>query len=126
MKKLLQWKTVTALAAVLVIFGAGALVGAVSAPSSVIHVVTIKWADGASQADIDKALAGVKTLGEKYDGITRVWTRSIKAQGQDAAFVMEFESEQALKDYANSAAQKEWYESYLPVRGQSRTFDITN
>jgi hypothetical protein len=126
MKKVLQWRTVIALAAVLVIFGAGALVGAVSTPSSVIHVVTIKWADGASQADIDKALAGVKTLGEKYDGITRVWTRSFKAQGMDAAFVMEFESEQALKDYAGSDAQKEWYESYLPVRGQSRTFDITN
>jgi hypothetical protein len=39
---------------------------------------------------------------------------------------MEFASEQALKDYAGSAAQKKWYEVYLPIREASTTFDITN
>jgi hypothetical protein len=39
---------------------------------------------------------------------------------------MEFASEQALKDYANSEAQKEWYKAYLPIRERSTTFDITN
>jgi hypothetical protein len=39
---------------------------------------------------------------------------------------MEFADEQALKDYANSPAQQEWYKVYTPIRGRSTTFDITN
>ena len=99
-------------------------------PESVIHVVTIKWTDDASEDQIATALKGVEALAEKYEGITRVWTRSIKAQGPEsgvtAAFVMEFKNEKALKDYADSDAQKEWYEVYIPIRDRSRTFDITN
>ena len=99
-------------------------------PESVIHVVTLKWTDDASEDQIAAALKGVETLAEKYEGITRVWTRSIKAQGPEsgvtAAFVMEFKNEKALKDYAGSDTQKEWYEVYIPIRDRSRTFDITN
>ena len=40
--------------------------------------------------------------------------------------VMEFASEQALKDYTDSPAQKKWYELYLPIREVSTTYDITN
>ncbi len=94
---------------------------------SVIHVVTVSWNDDASEADIQKALDGVHTLAKEYDGITRVWTRTIKAQGNRShAFVMEFKDEQALKDYAGSDAQQKWYEVYRPVRAGSTTFDITN
>lgn len=111
-----------------VLFIAGVALGAagVEKPSSVIHVVTLDWAEGASEADIEKALAGVEQLAKEYDGISRVWLRSIKSQTKDAAFVMEFDSEQALADYAGSDAQKKWYEVYLPVRGGSVTSDITN
>lgn len=98
----------------------------VEKPSSVIHVVTLDWASGASDEDIQKALDGVETMAKSYDGITRVWLRSIKSQTKQAAFVMEFESEQALADYAGSDAQKEWYKVYMPVRGRSVTSDITN
>ena len=90
------------------------------------HVVTVDWADGASEADIEKALAGVEEMAASYDGISRVWLRSIKSQTKQAAFAMEFTSEQALADYAGSDAQKKWYEVYLPVRGRSVTSDITN
>ena len=97
------------------------------APKSVIHVVTLTWKSDASDEQIKKALDGVKTIAKKYDGVTRVWTRAIKTQGDHGhAFVMEFKNEQALKDYAGSAAQKEWYEVYLPIRQRSTTFDITN
>ena len=66
-------------------------------------------------------------LPSKYKGITRVWVKSIKVQGDKThAFVMEFTDEAALKAYADSAAQKEWYQVYLPIREQSTTFDITN
>ena len=108
-------------------FFAGLLLAqGVEKPNSVIHVVTLDWASGASEADIQKALDGVETMAKNYDGISRVWLRSIKSQTKDAAFVMEFTSEQALKDYAGSDAQKEWYKVYMPVRGGSTTSDITN
>ncbi len=111
------------------------LLGAVSAraehheiaPSTVIHVVTVSWKSDAKPEQIEAALEGVKTLAEEYDGIKRVWIKTIKAQGNRShAFVMEFASEKALKDYANSPAQKKWYALYQPVREGSTTFDITN
>jgi hypothetical protein len=124
MKNILNWKTLAVLTAAILVFGAGAVFGSHHhKPSSVIHVVTIDWNEGADSA---AALAGVDKLGESYEGVTRVWTRSIKAQGRQAAFVMEFKDEQALKDYAGSDAQKEWYKTYEGARATSRTFDITN
>lgn len=94
---------------------------------TVIHVVTVSWKEDASEADIKKALDGVHTLAKEFDGIKRVWTKTLKAQGNRShAFVMEFKNEQALKDYAGSQEQKNWYEVYYPVRAGSTTFDITN
>ncbi len=94
---------------------------------SVIHVVTVSWKEDASEAQIQAALNGVKTIAKDYDGVTRVWIRSIKAQGDRThAFVMEFKSEQALKDYTDSPAQLAWYKVYQPVKEVSTTFDITN
>ena len=109
-----------------VLFGAGLLVGAhhIEKPSSVIHVVTIDWKAGTTPEQIKAALDGVAAM--DYPGIKRVWLRSIKSQTKQAAFVMEFESEKALEDYAGSDAQKAWYELYLPIREQSITSDITN
>jgi hypothetical protein len=98
-----------------------------STPHSVIHVVTVSWKADATEAQIQAALDGVKTIAKEYKGVSRVWIRSIKAQGDRShAFVMEFKSEQALKDYSGSTAQENWYKVYLPAREKSTTFDITN
>jgi len=98
-----------------------------TAPTSVIHVVTVKFKPDAKPEQIKAALDGVLALPSKYKGITHVWVKSIKVQGNKThAFVMEFADEAALKDYANSPAQKEWYQVYLPIREESTTFDITN
>ncbi|HEU5078246.1 MAG TPA: Dabb family protein [Opitutaceae bacterium] len=98
-----------------------------TAPKSVIHVVTIAWKADAKPEQIQAALDAVKDLPAKFPGITRVWTRSIKVQGgKKNALVMEFADEAALKKYAGSDAQKEWYKVYQPVREESTTFDITN
>ena len=98
-----------------------------TAPKTVIHVVTVKWKADATPTQIQAALDGVKALPAAYPGITRVWTKSIKVQGGKAnAFVMEFADEAALKAYADSPAQKEWYKVYQPIREESTTFDITN
>lgn len=104
-----------------------------TAPKSVIHVVTVAWKEGTTPEQIKAALDGVKALPKSYPGITRVWTRSIKVQNpagtekkRTHVFVMEFASEQALKDYHNSPAQLEWYKVYESIRDQSTTHDITN
>ena len=98
-----------------------------TAPKTVIHVVTVDFKDDATPEQIKAAADGVQRLPAKFSGITRVWTRTIKNQsGKAHIFVMEFASEQALKDYAGSDAQKEWYAVYEGIRKQSATSDITN
>ncbi|MEO7411843.1 MAG: Dabb family protein [Opitutaceae bacterium] len=96
-------------------------------PKSVIHVVTVSWKAGATPAQIQAAMDGVKALPGSFKGIVRVWTKPIKVQGDRAfAFVMEFADEAALAAYTDSPAQKKWYEVYVPIREASTTFDITN
>lgn len=98
-------------------------------PKTVIHVITVQWKADATPAQINKALEAAATLPAQYSGIKRVWTKAIKKQipeGYNNVIVMEFASEDALKQYADSAAQKKWYEVYMPIREESRTSDITN
>lgn len=123
MKKLL----LTLIAAVLVSFGASSALAADTAPKTLIHVVTVKWKADATKEQIQAAVDGVKKLPAAFDGITRVWTNPVKKQGPwSHVIVMEFKDEAALKKYAGSDAQKEWYKVYMPVREESNTHDITN
>jgi uncharacterized protein (DUF1330 family) len=96
---------------------------------TVIHIINIKWKEDATPEQIKAAVDAARQLPAKYPGIKRVWTKNLKYQGQDGysqAIVMEFESEDALKKYADSAAQQWWYKVYLPVREESHTHDIGN
>jgi antibiotic biosynthesis monooxygenase (ABM) superfamily enzyme len=98
-----------------------------TAPTSVIHVVTVSWKSGTTPEQIQAALDGAKALPAQYPGITRVWTKSLKVQGGKAnAIVMEFADAAALKAYSDSPAQQAWYKVYMPIRDESTTFDITN
>ena len=100
-----------------------------ASPNSVIHVITVKWKSNTSEAQIDKALQAISALPSKYPGIKHVWTKPIKKQipeGYNTVIVMEFANESALKQYADSPAQKSFYEAYMPIREESRTSDITN
>jgi hypothetical protein len=108
---------------------ATALFAADTTPKTVIHVITIQWKSTATPVQIEKAIRGAEALPSEYSGIKRVWTKAIKKQlpeGYTHIVVMEFASEDALKKYADSAAQKKWYEVYMPIREESRTSDITN
>jgi len=108
---------------------ATALLAADTAPKTVIHVITIQWKPAATPAQIEKAIQAARALPSQYPGITRVWTKAIKKQLPESytdVIVMEFSSEDALTKYAGSAAQKKWYEVYMPIREESRTSDITN
>jgi uncharacterized protein (DUF1330 family) len=98
-------------------------------PKTVIHVISVKWKADATPAQISKVLETVATMPSQYPGITRVWTKPIKKQipeGYSHVIVMEFASEDALKQYVDSAAQKKFYDVYMPIREESRTSDITN
>ena len=108
---------------------ATSLFAADAKPKTVIHVISIKWKADATPAQIDKAIQGAEALPSEYPGIVRVWTKPIKKQlpeGYGHVIVMEFASEDALKKYADSPAQKKWYEAYMAIREESRTSDITN
>ncbi|HVO99292.1 MAG TPA: Dabb family protein [Bryobacteraceae bacterium] len=97
--------------------------------TTVLHIINVKWKADATPEQIKAAVDAVHQLPAKYPGIKRVWTKNLKYQGQEGfkqAIVMEFESEAALKKYADSPAQKWWYEIYLPIREESRTHDIGN
>lgn len=112
---------------------ASAADSASTAPKSVIHIVTVAWKEGTTPEQIKAALDGAHKLPAAYKGITRVWTNAIKVQNVAEAkikkthvIVMEFADEKALKDYDGSDAQKAWYKTYVDIRGQSTTFDVTN
>ncbi len=99
------------------------------APTSVIHIINVKWNADAKPEKIKAVLDFVQTLPAKKVGVSRVWTKNIKYQGQEGltqAIVMEFESQDALKKWADSPMQKAFYDVYQPVKETSRTHDITN
>ncbi len=128
MKKILLTLT---LALAFGMFGSSAL--ADDAPKSVIHFITVAFKADATPEQIQAVLDGAQKLPSQYKGITRVWTKSLKVQNVAEAKVkkthviaMEFADEAALKAYADSDAQKKWYEIYVPLREQSTTFDVTN
>jgi hypothetical protein len=112
------------------LFLAGGLVGAnrFSKPSTILHVVTMRFKADATAEQKAAVLQGVEKMAAEIPGVKSVWTKGIKVQGQGYtdAFVMEFESKKAFEAYADHAAHKEWEKSYLEVRDQSTTHDITN
>ena len=108
-------------------FAATSAIASDTAPTSIVHVVTVSWKADAKPEQIQAALDGVQALPAAYKGITHVWTKTLKAQGDRShIIVMEFADADAFKAYTGSDAQKEWYKLYLPIRERSTTFDATN
>src|ERR1035438_6007375 len=98
-------------------------------PKTVIHVISVKWNPDAKPAQIEQAIKAAEALPSEYPGIIHVWTKPIKKQipdGYNHVIVMEFTSEDALKKYADSPAQKKFYDVYMPIREESRSTDTTD
>ena len=90
---------------------AGFLIGqsTVATPSTVLHVITVKWAKDSTPAQQKAVIDGVKTMAQAYPGIKRVWLKTIKVQPQDysAAIAMEFADRKAFEDYVQAPAHSE-------------------
>jgi hypothetical protein len=110
-------------------------------PKSVIHVVTLYYKDGTTDAQKKAVLDGIEKMAAEVPGLKNVWLKPVKVQGayyeklpdgsykarpMTDAFVMEFESDEAFKAYDNAPAHRAWEKIYTEVRGRSATSDITN
>jgi hypothetical protein len=103
------------------------------APSTLIHFITVKWKDEATDAQKQAAFDEAKAMVGKVPGLHRVWTKKIKLQTQtadgkayDAIIAMEFTDAAALEAYTKHPASQKWYAAYTPIRQESRTHDVTN
>jgi antibiotic biosynthesis monooxygenase (ABM) superfamily enzyme len=123
-------KTALAIAIALGLFGAGLLTGknTFHQPSTIIHVVSVKWKADATAEQQEAAIDGVKTMAAEIPGIKNIWIKSTRVQPQDfnAAFAIEFENKAAADAYADHAAHKAWAKIYQPVHEESRSLQITN
>ena len=106
---------------------------ATGAPTTLIHFITVKWKDDATDAQKQVAFDAAKELVGKVPGLHRVWAKKVKLQTQtsdgkayDAIIAMEFTDEAALEAYTKHPASKKWYDAYNPIRQESRTHDVTN
>ncbi len=97
-------------------------------PKTLLHVVSLKWKDGVSDADKQKALAGIRNMAGTVPGVRNVWLKSTRVQPRDydAAFAIEFENRAAAEAYAESPIHEEWSKFYLSIRQESRSLQITN
>jgi hypothetical protein len=109
---------------------AGLLVAAnsVNTPSTILHVVVVKWKADSTPQQQQAAIDGIRKMAADVPGLKNVWVKKLKVQPAEynTSFAMEFESKAAFDAYTNSAAHKAWEKVYLPYREESNTQDITN
>jgi Stress responsive A/B Barrel Domain len=104
-----------------------------TAPTSLIHFITVKWTDAATAEQKQAALDAAAKMAGVVPGLQRVWTKKVKLQTQtadgkdyDAIIAMEFADAAALEAYTKHPARDEWYKIYIPIRLESRTHDVSN
>ena len=110
-----------------------------NAPHSIIHVVTILWKEDSTPEQQQASLEGVKKMAAEIPGIKNVWIKQLKVQGRgkpgkdgkpgrayDAAFVIEFADQAAADRYIDHPAHLEWNKSYLAIREESTSHQVTN
>ncbi|MGE0104400.1 MAG: Dabb family protein [Blastocatellales bacterium] len=112
------------------VFAAGIVIGQnrFGQPKSVLHIITVKWKAEATAEQKQQAIDGVKTMAAKIPGVTNVYLRTVKVQPGDYnnVIVMEFKDEAAFAAYADHPAHRDWEKLYIPIRGESRTHDVSN
>lgn len=92
-----------------------------STPNTVIHHVALKWKDGTTDADKQKAITMLQEIIADTPGAKNMWLKTIKVQPREFSqtFVVEFENEAALKAYAEHPKKKAWEDFYYNIREKS-------
>ena len=130
MKNVCTGKVLLAVVVAAALFGAGVVAGAgkFGTPSTILHVVTLKWKVDATEEQKQAALDGVKKMAAEIPGIKNVWIKTVRVQPRDysAVFAIEFEDKAAADRYAGHPAHQAWEKIYLPVRQESRSHQATN
>src|SRR5262245_2644664 len=118
-----------------------AVVGAnrYAAPRTIVHVVTILWKEDSTPEQQRASLEGVKKMAAEIPGIKNVWIKPLKVQGSgkegkdgkpgrpyESAFVIEFADQAAADRYVDHPAHIEWNKTYLAIREESTSHQITN
>jgi hypothetical protein len=117
-----------------VVFAGGVLVGQqakahlVGQPKTILHFVSLKFRPGVSDADKEKAIAGIKTMAAQIPGIKNIWLKTIRVQPQDfnAVFAIEFVNQDAADDYRDHPAHVAWDKQFQAVRENSLSGQATN
>ena len=114
------------------LFTAGLLVGQAhneyKMPNTILHVVTVQWKADSTADQQAAAIEGIKTMAAATPGIKSIWIKKVKVQpaNYNTVFAIEFENKAAFDRYTDAPAHKNWENTYLPVREESHTQDITN
>ena len=97
-------------------------------PHTVIHFVVYKWKNTTSQDDKDKALAGLKTLAAQIPGVKNIWLKTLRNQIRDfdGVYAIEFTSQEAAADYAESPKHETWRKRWEELRENSLSFQVSN
>ena len=97
-------------------------------PKTVLHVVTVKWKAEATEEQKKAATDGLKTMVGAVPGIKNVWLKTERLQPREYnyVFAIEFESRAAADAYGEHPAHDEWYKVYMPIREESRSYQMTN
>ena len=135
--RVVNHRIVTTVAA-MAIFSAGIAVGdwhAVTAaqnrfgqPKTVIHFVIYKWKNTTSEDDKEKALSGLKTLAAQIPGVKNIWLKTLRNQIRDfdGVYAIEFASQEAAADYAESPKHEVWRKRWEELRENSLSFQASN
>ena len=99
-----------------------------TAPGSILHVITVKWKADSTAQQQQEVIAGIAKMAAAVPGVKSYWVKKLKVQPADfsTVFALEFESKAAFDAYTSHPAHAAWEKTYLPIREESQTVDITN
>ena len=109
-------------------FAAGQAKNRFSQPKTVLQVSLIKWRVGVPDAEKQKAIEGIREMAAQIPGMKTIWLKTDRMQPRDwdAAFAIEFANRDAADDYALSPVHEKWEKTYLLLRENSLSPQVSN